>query len=243
MQNEKRIVSMIIAVAIILSSICHAEEVTAAGKDRSRFCIAIDAGHQAVGDSRTEPIGPGASVRKARVAGGATGTVTGVPEYKLNLAVAKKLKRELKSRGYQVYMVRSTNKVNISNKKRAKLANKSGADICIRLHADGSSSSSAAGASVLTPSARNPYVAFLSKDSLKLSKALIKAYCKKTGLRNRGVSYRDDLTGTNWSRIPVSLLEMGFLSNPAEDRKMQKKSFRIKMAAGIADGVDDYFGF
>ncbi|MFR2594826.1 MAG: N-acetylmuramoyl-L-alanine amidase family protein [Butyribacter sp.] len=52
---------------------------------------------------------------------------------------------------------------------------------------------------------------------------------------------RDDLTGTNWSKIPVSLIEMGFLSNPSEDRKMQKSNFQTKMAKGIADGIDAYF--
>lgn len=64
---------------------------------------------------------------------------------------------------------------------------------------------------------------------------------KKTKIRNRGLVARDDLTGTNWSKIPVSLIEMGFLSNPSEDRKMQKSNFQTKMAKGIADGIDAYF--
>ena len=205
--------------------------------------IAIDAGHQAVGDSSVEPYGPGASTKKAKVAGGTSGAATGIPEYKLTLAVARRLKRVLEGRGYQVYMIRRSNQVNISNKKRAQLANRSGADICIRLHADGSSSSSVSGASALTPSSSNAWVGKLSKKSKKLSKALLKAYCRKTGIQNRGLSYRDDLTGTNWSKIPVTLLEMGFMSNPAEDKKMAKKAFREKMAEGIADGIDHYFGY
>ena len=43
--------------------------------------VAIDAGHQARGNSQLEPIGPGASTQKAKVAGGATGTATRIPEY------------------------------------------------------------------------------------------------------------------------------------------------------------------
>lgn len=205
--------------------------------------IAIDAGHQAKGDSRTEPVGPGSSVRKARVAGGATGVSSRVPEYKFTLSVAKKLKKELLKRGYAVYMVRSSNNVNISNKKRAQLANKSGSDIYIRLHGDSIGSSSVKGASAFYPSGKNRYVANLSKSSKKLTKKLLSAYCKKTGIKNRGISARDDLTGTNWSEIPVVLIEMGFMSNPSEDRKMQKSSFQKKMAAGMANGVDSYFGY
>lgn len=205
--------------------------------------IAIDAGHQLHSDSSTEPVGPGSSTKKAKVTGGASGVATGVPEYQLNLDVAKKLRKELIDRGYEVYMIRTKNNVSISNKKRALKANKSGSDIYIRIHADSSASSSANGASALYPSTSNKYLSKkLSKKSLKLSKAVIGSYCDATGLNNRGCIVRDDLTGTNWSKIPVTLIEMGFMSNSAEDKKMQKKSFQNKMAAGMADGIDKYFG-
>ncbi len=204
--------------------------------------IAIDAGHQAVGDSSTEAVGPGSATRKAKVAGGASGVATGVAEYQLNLSVAKKLQNELESRGYEVYMIRSRNKVNISNKKRAKLANKSGADIYIRIHADSSDASSVRGASGLYPSKSNPYVSKLSAKSQKLTKKILNKYCKATGIRNRGLVARDDLTGTNWSKIPVTLIEMGFMSNASEDRLMEKSSMQRKMARGMADGIDAYFG-
>lgn len=205
--------------------------------------VAIDAGHQLHANSALEPIGPGAKTKKAKVAGGCTGAATGVPEYKFTLRLAKKLEKELKSRGYEVYMIRTKNNVNISNKQRARRANKSGADIYIRLHGDSSASSSVTGASGLYPSRRNKYVGKLSAKSLKLTKAILKSYCKKTGIRNRGAVVRDDLTGTNWSKIPVTLIECGFMSNRAEDRKLQNASFQKKMAKGIADGIDGYFGF
>lgn len=212
-------------------------------KSRKDFKIALDAGHQKYANSGTEPVGPGAAVRKMKVAGGATGTATRTPEYKLTLKVAKKLKKLLTAKGYQVYMVRNTNNVNISNKQRAVRANKSGADIYIRIHADASASSAVRGASMLYPSASNPYVKSLSKPSRKLSDCILKSYCKKTGIKSRGLIKRDDLTGTNWSKVPVTLIEMGFLSNASEDRFMNKTANQEKMAAGIADGIDDYFGF
>ena len=205
--------------------------------------ITIDAGHQLKGNSSLEPVGPGASEKKAKVSSGTAGASSGVPEYKLTLNIAKKLRKELLARGYDVYMIRTKNNVNISNKKRALNANKSGSDIYIRIHADSSASSSVTGASALYPSKSNPYVGNLSKSSLKLSKAVIDEYCEATGIKNRGCVVRDDLTGTNWSKIPVTLIEMGFMSNASEDKKMQKSSFQKKMVNGMADGIDEYFGY
>lgn len=203
--------------------------------------IAIDAGHQSRGDSSTEPEGPGSGTYKAKVSGGATGVSSGVPEYKLTLQVAQKLRKILAARGYQVYMVRTSNDVRISNKERAQAANNSGADIYIRIHADGSSDSSVNGSSALYPSRSNPYVGNLSDKSKKLSQCVLDEYCKKTGLRSRGLYQRNDLTGTNWSKIPVTLIEMGFLSNPSEDQRMQQSSFQKNMAEGIANGIDLYY--
>ena len=72
---------------------------------------------------------------------------------------------------------------------------------------------------------------------------MLSSYCAKTGLRNRGVFYRDDLTGTNWSTVPTTLMEMGFMTNAADDRFMASASGQKKMVTGLADGIDAYFGF
>ena len=114
--------------------------------------VAIDAGHQAHGNSEQEPIGPGASQTKAKVASGTTGRTTGVTEYQLNLDVSLKLRDELEARGYEVYMIRETNDVDISNAERAQLAAESGADILVRIHANGSDNTSVAGALTMAPS-------------------------------------------------------------------------------------------
>lgn len=246
-QAGRKIISFILTVAVIFSGMSVVSGKTEAktekgAKSRSEIKIALDAGHQKYANAGMEPVGPGASVKKMKVAGGATGAATKTPEYKLTLKVAKKLRRILLEKGYQVYMVRTKNDVNISNKQRALRANKSGADIYIRIHADASASSAVRGASMLYPSASNPYVKNLSKPSKKLSQCILKKYCKSTGIKSRGLSKRDDLTGTNWSKIPVTLIEMGFLSNASEDRFMQSEVNQEKMAEGIAEGIDDFFG-
>lgn len=66
--------------------------------------------------------------------------------------------------------------------------------------------------------------------------------CSKSGAKKRGLSQRDDLTGTNWSTIPVTLIEMGFMTNPQEDRNMQNSDYQKKLAEGMAEGVEKYFG-
>lgn len=207
---------------------------------KGKQIVGIDPGHQSHGDSSTEPNGPGSTTYKAKVAGGTSGTSTGKPEYQLTLEVAKKLKKELWNRGYQVVMTRTKNDVNISNKQRALVLNESGADIGIRIHADGGVSS-ARGATVLCPSANNRYISKLYSRSKKLSECMITSYCSATGLRNRGISYRDDLTGTNWSTIPVTLIELGFMTNSTEDRYMASAAGQKKMVQGMADGIDSYF--
>lgn len=209
-------------------------------KDK-QIIVAVDAGHQQYGNSGAEPIGPGASTKKAKVSGGTSGVSTGKAESELTLEVAKKLNKELTKRGYKVIMIRTKQNVNISNKQRAIKANKSGAKIYIRLHADGSSSRAVRGATALYPSTNNPYVKNLSKKSKKLSECILNSYCSKTEITNRGLAVRDDLTGTNWSKIPVTLIEMGFMTNSTEDQKMNKDTFQKKMSKGIADGVDKYF--
>lgn len=212
-------------------------------RDPNTAVVVIDPGHQLRGDSTKEPNGPSSSVMKARVTSGTTGVATGVPEYVMNLDISLKLKTELENRGYTVYMTRSVHEVNISNKERAEYATTVGADIAVRIHGNGSSNSGVHGAEAYVPSANNPYVSHLAKASNSLGKSVIDAYCAATGFRNRGVIASDTMTGMNWSSVPVTILEVGYMSNADEDRRMQDATIQNNMVQGIANGIDAYFGF
>ena len=203
--------------------------------------IVIDPGHQGQGDSRKEPVGPGSSVMKARVTSGTTGCVSGLDEYELNLQVSLLLRTELESRGYTVYMTRETHDVNISNKERAEYASSVGGDILVRIHANGDDNSSVNGALCMAPSDSNAFVSALAPESQRLSQCIIDSYCQATGLRNRGVMITDNMSGINWSTMPVTIVEMGFMSNAGDDSKMADSDFQKKMVDGIADGIDQYF--
>ena len=204
--------------------------------------IAIDPGHQGKGNSEREPIGPGASQMKAKVASGTTGRTTGVPEYQLNLDVSLKLRDELEARGYEVYMIRETNDVNISNAERAKAAADEEADILVRIHANGSENPSVAGALTMSPTSANPYVdSETVKECQKLSQMIIEAFCEATGAKNQGVYQTDEMSGLNWCTIPATIVELGYMTNPEEDVRMQTTSYQDSMVQGIANGIDQYF--
>lgn len=205
--------------------------------------IALDPGHQSenVDMSAPEPNGPGSSEMKAKCSTGTEGAYTGVAEYQLNLDISLKLRDVLEQRGYQVVMTRTDNETAISNKERAQYAAAQGAEIYVRIHANGDDSSSASGALAISPSQENPYVPHLYEDSNKLSWCILDSYCAVTEFDKLGVYYNDSMTGINWSTIPVTILEMGFMTNENDDRRMNDPSFQQTMVNGIADGIDAYF--
>ena len=208
-------------------------------KDK-KFLICIDPGHQEKGDSKLEPIAPGSYQQKARVSSGATGVATKKPEYVLNMEASTVLRHILEGKGYSVVMTRDTNNVNISNSERAIFANEQKADMVIRVHADSLDNSSKTGASILIPAKDNKYTSEIYTSSNECAQ-LIKADMEKCGIEINGIFERGDLTGFNWSKVPVVLVEMGFLSNYNEDRKMSNPDYQQKLMQSVADGVEEYF--
>ncbi len=203
--------------------------------------IVIDAGHQRKKNSEKEPLGPGSDDMKAKVSSGTKGVYTGLNEYELNLAVAIKLQAILEERGYNVVMIRTHHDVNISNAERAEIANDLGADAFIRIHANGSDDPETNGILTVCQTKNNPYNGELYEKSLALSNYVLNETVNSTGAKKLYVWETDTMSGINWCQTPVTIVEMGFMSNEREDRLMATDSYQQKLALGIANGIDEFF--
>ena len=204
--------------------------------------VVIDPGHQARPNTGTEPLGPGSSEMKMKVSGGTQGAVSGVPEYELDLTVSLLLRDELEARGYRVLLTRESSDVDLSNRERAEFANSAGADLFLCIHADGSEDPAVNGATTLCPTAASPYpVAGLYARCRLLADCVLDELTAAAGAKKLRVWETDTMSGLNWSQVPVTLVEMGYMTNPDEDAKLNDPAYQALLVQGIANGVDKYF--
>lgn len=204
-----------------------------------KFTICIDPGHQEKGDNKTEAISPGSGQRKARVSSGTAGVATKKAEYVVNLEAAMILKEILEAKGYNVVMTRESHNVSISNAERAEIANKCNADLTIRIHCDSLNDSGKTGATILVPSKNGQNTKGIFQESNKYAKILEKNL-KACGIKVNGVFERGDITGFNWSQVPVVIFEMGFMSNWNEDKLLSDPSYQKKLMENLALSIDEY---
>jgi N-acetylmuramoyl-L-alanine amidase len=210
---------------------------------QKEFLVVIDPGHQDRANTAPEPVGPGAKETKMKVTGGTSGVSTGKPEYKLTLEASLILGQLLESRGVKVIFTRTTNNVNISNKERAEFANQNKADLFIRIHADGATNKNVHGLSVLTPAENSPYTKEIFNDSLKASEFIIDKTKNNASVKVNGISYRGDMSGFNWSKVPCTLVELGFMTNPTEDKNLSNPAYLKNLLTNIVDGVMQYASY
>ncbi|CJG13740.1 cell wall hydrolase/autolysin [Streptococcus pneumoniae] len=216
------------------------EQKVESNEKQGKFLVVIDPGHQQKANLNLEPIGPGATTQKYKVTDGTTGVVTKKREAVLVLEMAFVLKEKLEAKGMQVLMTRTSQDVDISNKERATLANDHKANLFLRLHADGSENPNQSGFAVLTPAEGSPYTKEIYAESLQISQTIVKKMRENQQVKVNGIKFRDDLSGFNWSKVPGVLLELGFMSNHEEDKKLSDPQYVNSLLQSVTDSVDEY---
>jgi len=203
--------------------------------------VVIDPGHDLRANLETEPIGPGSATRKIKDGGGTSGVVSGTTEAELNLAISLRVRVLLGRAGVRVVMTRTrTSGTSIGNVARARIANRADAALFLRIHADGATSAAARGSHTLYPALRPGWTDDIHTDSRAAARTVQRELVRSLGFPDRGLQERADMTGFNWANVPAILVEVGFITNPNEDRALATEAYRARAARGICRGALSY---
>jgi len=208
--------------------------------------IVIDPGHGG-NDPGTE-VFPGG---KTPVAGSNVKALDNEKTHTLEVGIL--LAAELRKRGYEVILTRTTD-FNVEKVDRTAVANKANADLFISVHFNEADQDYVNGTEVLvqTPPGQASTAQKITEATKEVSPgnrfdawniiagfSMERAVTKALGTVNRGVK-REHLAVLKGLNMPGLLVECEFLSNPAARAKINTADFRQKIAVAIADGVDLY---
>ena len=162
--------------------------------------------------------------------------MTGTNEKKINLEIARKVRKELEERGYQVVMTREddnglytdsdSNKKTADMKKRCHMAEENNADILVSIHQNSYQSEGVKGAQVFYYKA--------SEDGKKLAEAIQASFKQNLDPEN-GREAKANV------KCPAVIAECGFLSNYEEAELLEQEKYQEKVAKAVAEGVEAYF--
>lgn len=204
--------------------------------------VCIDPGHQENGKYVTEPNGPGLKGNTTTKGGMAQGTVTLRRESIVVLETGMILRDLLLQEGATVVMTRQRQDEYHTNIERTEIAAEAGAHIMLRLHCDNNAKASKTGLSVFAPKNSDYARAVAEPEEYRalgeaflneMKKSVGYSLTDKTGLFRQNDSY----VGNNWAKMVCFLVEMGYMSNPAEDVKLATPEYQTMLAQGMVEGV------
>jgi N-acetylmuramoyl-L-alanine amidase len=214
-----------------------------AGAGQRSPVVVLDPGHDLRANAATEPIGPGSSTRKIKDGGGTHGLVTGLREAELNLRVALRLRPLLERAGVRVVLTRTrTVGTSMGNIARARIANRAHAGLFLRIHADGSTDRTARGTHTLYPALTRGWTDDVYAASRRAARTVQSELVRALRFPDRGLQERADFTGFNWADVPVVLAELGFMTNPTEDRLLATAAYQRRAAIGLCRGTLRFLG-
>ena len=162
----------------------------------------------------------------------------GVYEKNVNLKIAKYTKDELEKNGVRVYMTR-TSDVTTPLASRTTLANNLNADLFISVHNNAIiNKSNIKGTEVLYPTSsiiKNGITAY------SLAQKLQEVVSAEAGTYNKGVINRNNLYVLNRTNMPAVIVEVAYMTNWSELKKLKSEEFLEKAGRAIAKGVLESF--
>ena len=208
----------------------------------SGVIVCVDQGHQELGKAVREPRGPGLDGSIGGTSGMAQGRTTLRKEYIVTLETGMILRDLLLKEGAEVIMTREGYDGFTTNMERAEIANEAGAHITLRLHCDTSESRGKTGISIFAPLNSDYAKALASKEEYRrLANILLEEMKTAAGYeltdKTGFVTLNDSYSGNNWSKMLCFLVEMGFMSNPAEDIKMATPEYQTILAQSMVEGI------
>lgn len=175
--------------------------------------ICIDAGHQGVGNG----LDCGAVNKNFH-------------EADATLAIAKKVQKKLKAKGYSVKMTR-TNEKALTLAQRCKISNEYDADLFVSIHLNAATNKSASG--IETWRYTN-----VGKQTKELAENVQTELIAATGWKDRGVKKTSSFYVLKHTKASACLVEAGFISNDKECQKLFKESYQNKIANAICKGIE-----
>lgn len=94
----------------------------------------------------------------------------------------------------------------------------------------------------LCPTPENPYpIGALYDQCRLLADSVLDSLVAATGAQKERVWETDTMSGINWCQIPVTIVEMGYMSNPEEDQRLNEPGLSDPAGHWHRHGVDQYF--
>jgi len=119
------------------------------------------------------------------------------------MKVSLQLRDLLQKKGYTIVMTKTDNSVSLGNIQRAQIGNNQKATLVVRIHADSSENTTVSGASMLVPLPINEGTKAIIDESNRCGRIILNSLTREVGMKNRGLAPHSDMTGFNWSKVPV----------------------------------------
>lgn len=205
-------VALLVAVALLAFAIARHRDSENFVKDRP--VAVIDAGHGAFTSLGIIDVGA---------------SHFGLEEADIVLDIAVRTQKHLESRGWVAITTRDGDWTPFSLSQRSTFANAVQADVFVSLHLNSHTSRRAHGLIVF----------YWRPEDKPLAELLQKRLSEKLGLRDRGTDTAP-FAVLIWSSVPAVLVELGFLSNRREARRLNDPQFREKAASVLAEALDEW---